>query len=123
MQQVSSRFQSTMASTIKYMDFVSTARFEMEKIKVIDLVFSSLCAALANFQVLGLRELFSKASPSFSYSQQLDKTTLDMILKASGGVPLQSWDLDMIISEYQSEGGNNLSFEAFERDFREFQNG
>ena len=80
--------------------------------KIIDLVFSSLCAALAKFGVLSLRELFQKASPTFHYAPTLDKQTLDMILKASGGAPLESYELDIIIWEYQSDA-THLSFEAF----------
>ena len=68
--------------------------------KIIELVFSSLCAALAKFGVLSLRELFQKASPTFHYAPQLDKGTLDMILRASGGAPLQLFELDIIIAEY-----------------------
>ena len=41
-----------------------------------------------------------------------------MILKASGGAVLQPFELDIIIAEYQGEAGN-LSFEAFEMEFRE----
>lgn len=68
--------------------------------KIIDLVFSSLCAALAKFGVLSLRELFQKASPNFHYAPTLDKGTLDMILKASGGAALQAFELEIIIAEY-----------------------
>ena len=43
-----------------------------------------------------------------------------MILRASGGAPLQLFELDIIIAEYQSDA-THLSFEAFEHEFKEYQ--
>lgn len=103
---------------VNYNDFIRTASFEFDKYKLLDLIFVSLKEAMAALNAQTLRDLFSRLSP-FS-SPTIDKPTLDNVLKTVSGVQLQSYELDMVVLEYETSTRGIIDFEQFDRDFKEF---
>ena len=107
---------------VNYIEFIRSSGFEFEKFKLIDVIFLAFQEALSATRAATLKELFSRLQP---LSQpQIDKPTLDNVLKTVSGVQLQPYELDMVILEYESTKGRNMiDFDAFDKDFREFQTG
>jgi hypothetical protein len=72
-----------------------------------------------------LRDLFSRLAPP-QYTQalsgpQVDKATLDGVLRACGGVVMKPYELDMIVMEFESPASKGaLDFEGFDREFKEY---
>jgi hypothetical protein len=54
----------------------------------------------------------------------VNKLVLEAVLRSTGGVSMQPYELDMVIMEFETpQVKGQLDFESFEREFNEFVNG
>lgn len=81
---------------MNYLDFIKSAKFEEEKHKLLDTIFMTLQVALTSANVANLRDLFARVQQY----QQLDRQTLENVLRQCGGVQLQKWQSDLVVMEY-----------------------